>query len=63
MRTAPHRILSWQDRLKLIGDLMEISRAATRSGIVTPQQRKRATIVKRRLRYNKDPKSAPLISR
>lgn len=54
------RLMGWKDKLILIGELCEILRVAEPAKRLTSQQKKRSTIILKKLKYAHDPKSAPL---
>lgn len=54
--------MNWKDKLKLIGDLNDIAREVDEAGEYTPQMKKRATLIWRRLKYE-NLKDAPLNKR
>ena len=57
------KVLDWRAKLVLIGDLNEILRDCDDGSELTPQQKKRVTIIRRKLEFANDPKGAPLNKR
>ena len=62
-RSSPPSINDWRHRLKLIGDLNEIAKAVTLDNPLTSQQRRRVTVILRKLKYSKNPADKPLLRR